>query len=165
MTKLLEVSPKVIDAEQDETIRVPVNYDWTVEEAALAGNYKSIHADVNSRNFPRIGKGIVERDLVVVHLGVDTDIEVMNAKLKDRNRKHATIWELLALGERFPEKQCDFIIRAYGSVCQGDMYVHEKRVKAPMSPGLGTNAGDRYVSLSWAEAKVSHHIRILVLAA
>lgn len=108
---------------------VTVDYELSTEEMVAAGNYDDTGC-FNEKNFPpecnpslflRKGGGVVKLDLKLVHLmqqkyrAVNT--EEVEVYLEERDLRAATFEELLAFGTKYPEKQREFPIVAFGSSC------------------------------------------------
>jgi hypothetical protein len=104
---------------EDGRYQITVDYSRTLEEMIAAGKYDWVHPDITSSNFPidQSKSGSTENlEAVIVHLDKyvkDTEIVL---KLMDKNGlRPATLPELLALGEQYPEFQRKYWIYALGS--------------------------------------------------
>lgn len=69
------------------------------------GHYNHTNPDINDRNFPLQGEGEVPLDLILVHFNRDITSKDAIAELKQMGLRPATLPELLALGEKYPEEQ------------------------------------------------------------
>ena len=92
------------------------DYSRWLPEMIKAGKYDYFPAQINSINFPlQRGVGIVSFQLVLAHFDKEMDSERALRELDKIGLRAATLSELLALGESFPELQRKFEIVTLGS--------------------------------------------------
>lgn len=131
----------------DPVMEYPVTVDHgkTIEEMVAAGQYRKVHEDINSRNFPIRNDGKVERcRLEIVHFNCATTIGAVDYYLDLRIMRPATLAELLAFGAAYPEIRPVFPIIAVGSIWDGyGTWI----VPHLDSGGLGTGCGNS----KWSE--------------
>lgn len=137
-----------------------IDYDRALRESVRAGRYDYVDPYVTPANFPAKEHGSREVRLALAELG-----EVMTtAEVFERHRalglRRATIVELLALGEAFPNLQREFPIIAFGSSCvdgpEGSASVPALRSKPD---------GRRELYLDWTEYRWDGACRILGIVA
>lgn len=120
---------------------VTVDYSRSLKEMIAAGKYDWINDDITDKHFP-MAKGKAELNLELVHFNKYISSDDAIAELKMRGMRPATLWELLAFGEKFPEKQREFPVIALASVWRH--FSGGRRV-----PCLWSGAGGRYLGLFW----------------
>ena len=121
---------------------VVVDYSRTLGQMIEAGHYNYADKSITPKNFPLTGEGQVELDLCLVHFNRDITSEAAMKELEKMGMRPATLPELLALGEKYPEEQRQYPMIALGSVWRsphGDRSV----------PCLGGWRGGRLLSLRW----------------
>jgi hypothetical protein len=91
--------------------KVTVDYNLTLEQMIAAGKYDW----ATDERFPVLGKGKVERELVLVHLNKVASTDEVLAEIDRRGLKSAEIEDLLVLGAVKPELQRRFSIMELGS--------------------------------------------------
>jgi len=122
-----------------------VDYDMSLDEMIVAGNYDWKNDDLNAKRFPIIGKGKVEFEDTIFHLDRNISSEDAVKEIIAADPKNP--WEpgktenILAYGAKNPEEQRKFPIVGLGSVGEvfGDRYV----------PGLGRDGSKRRLYLLW----------------
>ena len=97
-------------------LRISVNYGRSLDEMKKAGNYDWMNDDITAERFPIKGEGIKELVPELIHFNRSISSDNALADLDKMGLRPATIEELLALGETFPEMQRKFPIIALGSV-------------------------------------------------
>ena len=97
------------------TYVVPVNYDRSVADGIAAGKYDWVNSDITQEHFPPTRSGIVQVGIHLVHFGRNTTTDEVERELDKRGLRSAESPELLALGEKHPNLQCEFPIVALGS--------------------------------------------------
>ncbi len=122
-------------------LRISVNYGRSLDEMKKAGNYDWMNDDITAERFPIKGEGIKELVPELIHFNRSISSDNALAELDKMGLRPATIEELLAFGETFPEMQCKFPIIALGSVCR---VVGNRRV-----PYLDEDASERNLDLLW----------------
>ena len=114
--------------EPNEVFRLMVDYDKSLEEMIAAGKDSPSpdgnYSYFNEERFPKNAKGNVEVDLELIHFkeGFFTipkeDFKKISVALQGRGLRPATLPELLALGEQYPNLQLKYPIVALGSICE-----------------------------------------------
>lgn len=132
---------------------VIINYGRSVEDGIKAGKYDWSNEDITSSHFPSEEAGTKEVSINLIHFGRDreTTDEVIS-KLDKTGMRPATLKELLAFSEKYPDIQREFSIIALGSIWRipsGD------RRCAYLSRG----GSKRYLSLSWLGCRWSGDYR------
>lgn len=121
---------------------VTVDYSRTLEAMIAAGNYNYANESIIPRNFPLTGEGQVELDLCLVHFNRDITSEEAIKELEKMGMRPATLPELLALGEKYPEEQRQHPIIALGNVWR--LPDGSRRV-----PSLDRWRDERWLILGW----------------
>ncbi len=112
--------------ENDEVLNVTVDYDRSVASGIKAGKYDWSNSDITDDHYPNSGSGKSDVEIILVHYGKDMSTKNVLKDFDKRNLRPATLQELLAIGEQFPDKQREFPIIALGSVwrnSRGNRYV------------------------------------------
>jgi len=131
----------LLPSQRENTYTVTVDYGRTVEEMVEVGQYDWSNDNITSRNFPlpsEKGEENVEVEIIYFDRSISSEDAV--AEMTKRGLRPATLAELLALGEQYPELQREAPIVALGSVWQdrgGDRGV-------PCLDGFGR---ERYLAL------------------
>lgn len=121
--------------DDDEILTVTVDYDRSVASGIEAGKYNWSNSNITDDHFPNAGSGKSDVEVIIVNYGKDMSTKNVFKDLDKRNLRPATLQELLAISEQYPDKQRDFPIIALGSVWQspsGDRNV-------PCLDGIGSN--------------------------
>lgn len=137
---------------------VTVDYSRTLEDMIAAGHYNYVNERIIPRNFPLTGEGQVELDLCLVHFNRDITSEEAIKELEKMGMRPATLPELLALGEKYPEEQRQHPIIALGNVWRcpfGHRHV----------PFLARWRDKRKLRLSWFDGSWSASCRFLAVRA
>ncbi|MFZ3213094.1 MAG: hypothetical protein WA188_16445 [Terriglobales bacterium] len=125
-----------------DTFPVAVNYDLSVEEAILAGDYQAVHKDITSKNFPSTRKGQAELEIMLVRFDDRMTSEGVVSKLDEEGLRAAELPEFLAFGAKYPDVQRKFSVVGLGSVWQD-------RKGFRNVPCLYTASEGRYLDLHW----------------
>jgi hypothetical protein len=99
-------------------LRIVVDYSKSLAEMISAGKYDWVNSDITSKRFPVKGQGRVELNAEFVYYGKLMSSDDIVKDVKERSLRPATLSELLAFGETYPDKQREFPIVALGSVWQ-----------------------------------------------
>jgi hypothetical protein len=101
------------------------------------------------------GKGKVDVNLELVHFNKRINSDDAIAELKRQGLRPATLWELLAFGSAYKEKQREFPIVALGSIWRdlGDRH----------APCLWSNSDERYLYLYWYDDEWYGYCRFAVV--
>ena len=125
----------------------------TLGQMIAAGCYDWKNEDINSKNFKIKGTGKVELEAQFIHFGKDMSSKAVLAELDRMNLRPGRIEELLAVGEKYPEKQLEFPIVELGSVAgvRGDRLVAY----------LDRNDRKRNLNLNWFDNDWNANYRFL----
>lgn len=100
-------------------IQVLVDYGRSVEDAVMAGKYNWTNENITSKNFPTEQSGKTETIIKLVHFNKVMSTDAVLRAFDEQNLRPATLPELLAIGEQYPELQREFPIVELGSVWVG----------------------------------------------
>lgn len=125
--------------------RLTVNYDRSVEDGIRAGKYDSVDSRITSGNFPATQKGIAEITVEFIHFGRVVSTDDVLREFDQRCLRPATLPELLAFGEKYPDVQREFPIIAFSSVI-------ENWLAGYGIPCLGRHDAKRSLFLRWFES-------------
>ena len=95
-----------------------INYTRTIEDGVKAGKYDWANSDITTNHFPSKETGTKEVSIELIHFGQDKTTDEVLSELDKKGLRPATLKELLALGEKHPDLQREFLIVAFGSVWQ-----------------------------------------------
>jgi hypothetical protein len=143
-----------------------VDYGKSIEDSVRAGRYDWVNRDVTSANFPsdEAGHGMIS--VVLVPFSPQASLEYVLHLQAEAGQRPATLKELLAFGETYPEVQKKLPIIALGSsadLMQTIFYpVHQDEMMMPITtdytrkiervfPFLGGGLFGRKVNLEWLE--------------
>jgi len=104
-----------------EKINLVVDYDRSVENGIKAGKYDWSDAsttEITTSHFPSEETGTNEISMELVHFGQGKTVNEVLSELDKMIMRSATLKELLAMGEKFPDLQRESPIIALGSVWQ-----------------------------------------------
>ena len=113
------IDKKEDDQSKKDEINLVVDYSRTVQEMINAGNYGWTNNDIMEKHFP------LPTELNGKQVSVSTKLFHFNRSISSKNAiaemdkagyRPATLTELLALGEAYPELQKEFPIVAFGSI-------------------------------------------------
>ena len=138
----------------EEGIILNVNYSRTLKEMIIAGNYDWINGDIKEKNFPLptelLGKKITASNKLF-HFNRSISSENAISEMNKAGYRPATLAELLALGEAYPEQQKEFPIVALGSIwCR-------------TVPGFGFVDFERRLGLAWFGIGWEYNYRFLAV--
>lgn len=137
------------------TYPVAVNYDLSLAGMIRAGRYDWVNSDITGEHFPVNGVDTKEVVFELVHFNQDMSSDDVLRKLDKRGMRPATIEELLAFGEKYPELQRQFPIVALGSVW--------RRLDDRDVPYLYRYGSERDLHLYWFEDRWSGNFRFLAV--
>ena len=89
-----------------------IDYDRLVEDGIKAGKYDWKNDDIMSKNFPSQETGTREATVELFRYGKDMSTDEVLAELDKQGYRPATLKELLAIGEKHPDLQKEFLIFA-----------------------------------------------------
>ena len=133
---------KPLGAHTTITYPMLIDYDRLVEDGIKAGKYDWKNDDIMSKNFPSQETGTREATVELFRYGKDMSTDEVLAELDKQGYRPATLKELLAIGEKHPDLQKEFLIFALGSVWQSP------RVDRGC-PYLGRGGSLRSLGLGW----------------
>ena len=107
----------LVKAELKTRTRFPVTVDYTkpLDAMITAGNYDYRNDNITTENFPVTGNGTVECEVILVHFDRSIKSEAAITEMEQLDLRPATLTELLAFGETYPEIQREFPIICLGS--------------------------------------------------
>lgn len=100
---------------EDEIITVFVDFSRSVAEGLAAGRYDEVGVNLTDENFPATGTGQSHVQLILRHYEEALVDSVVMEQLSSTNIQPATLQELLAIGEQYPDRQLSYCIAALGS--------------------------------------------------
>ena len=95
-----------------------VDYERSVEKSIYAGRYDWANAQVTSVNFPSNESGIKAQSFRLIRIGQYDILERLVTDQSRQGSRPATLKELLAFAENYPNLQKDYVIVALGSSCK-----------------------------------------------
>lgn len=98
------------------TYNIMVDYTRSLTEMIKAGKYDWVNDDIDSKHLSLKGKGKHELSATLFHFDRYIKSDDAIAKMDKQGYRPAAIEELLALGEKYPDLQREFLIVALGSV-------------------------------------------------
>jgi hypothetical protein len=115
---LFERSIAMAEKQLSSSFPITVDYAKSLAEMIAAGKYPYWNECITAENFPIMGEGSVNTEIVLVHFYRD-NIEADDAvkELEQMGLRPATLPELLAFGAQYPDAQRESPIIALGSVC------------------------------------------------
>jgi len=112
----IEVVTKVIGFVV-RTMTVMVDETKTVDELVKACKFDWVNGDINSVNFPNPAGGTTgDQELALFHFDKTMSSNGVSADMEREGCEPATIWDLLALAQKEPDLQRQFLIVALKSV-------------------------------------------------
>lgn len=131
-----------------------VDYGKTIEQMIKMDEYDGyVDPNITTRNYPIVGRGVVQRKALLVHFGKNMSDEAFNAWCTANNKVRATALEILAFGAAYKLLQCEFpIVSGQTAQIRGNRYV----------VCLYRHDGRRDVGLSWTGHEWSGICRFLV---
>ena len=97
-------------------LRIVVDYSRSLAEMISAGKYDWVNSDITADHFPIKGSGKAELNPEIIHYGKYMSSDDIVRDLDQRGLRPATLAELLAYGEKYPDEQRKYPIVALGSV-------------------------------------------------
>jgi hypothetical protein len=92
-----------------------VDYGRSVEDSLHAGSYNWVYYQVNATNFPSAESGQAPLSAVLVDVASADAVNRIISAQANAGRRPATLKELLAFGEAYPEIQAKLPVIALGS--------------------------------------------------
>jgi hypothetical protein len=92
-----------------------VDYSRSVEDSLRAGQYAWTHYQLTSSNFPSATAGSQALSVVLVRFSVEANLDFVLGAQTGAGLRPASLKELLAFGEAYPEVQKDLPLLALGS--------------------------------------------------
>lgn len=142
-----------------QSYQLEVDYSLTLEQMIAAGNYSWCHNEIKNDNFPFPSEKQGKRESIKVDLYVPAQVmsskEIILAMEKIGGRP-ATLFELLAFGSAYPNKQHRFSIVALGSVVESLKFF-------PSVPFLSSGESWRGVNLVVATDTFPANFRFLMV--
>ncbi len=129
-----------------------INYSRSVEDGVKAGKYDWSNSDITSSHFSSDEVGTKEVSIELIHFGRNMETNEVLSELDKMELRPATLKELLAFGEKYPNLQRKFPIIALGSVWQ---YPDGNRRCAH----LGGRDSERNLNLRWLVRRWNDHCR------
>lgn len=128
---------------------VKVNYNLSVEQAVKLGHYHFSDEHFVRQNFYTKKKGTKDVVIRLVQFPRMVTTKYARSELKEMGYRPCTLHELLAFGEKFPQKQLEFPIVALGSVWKDD---GDEIFPYLYSDGRSRNLGPACPWVGWASA-------------
>lgn len=141
---------------ENQVFSVTVDHDLPLSEMIDAGKYDFANNDINDYNFPKEDEGKADLDLVLLHFNREIVSEEAIAEMKKMGMRPATLLELLAFGEKYPEEQRRYRIIALGNVWQSGYVLRHV-------PCLDEWFGKHALDLCWFDAGWSAGCRFLAV--
>ncbi|MEK7611754.1 MAG: hypothetical protein AAB407_00160 [Patescibacteria group bacterium] len=130
---------------------VQVNYDLSVEAAVRLGRYDRVKSDIKSRNFSTKCSGLAEVAVGLIHLNRISSIYDVRDEISRMGYCPIGLYELLALGEHYPNLQREFPIVALASVWRVPGGCHVREVPYLAGDSSDRSLGLRNLEASWPE--------------
>jgi hypothetical protein len=111
------VSQGVLTATANEQYSLEVNYDRTIEDSLKAGKYGWSYYEIVTRNFPSNESGTKTIMVDLVELRANMVMENVIKEQASKGLRPATLKELLAFGEIYPDIQTKLTLLGLGSYC------------------------------------------------
>lgn len=155
ISKIVDIFAEVSQKSKDVFL-VLVDYCRSLEDMIAAGKYNDVNSDINAKHFPvaKHGKENVAVELVHFDRSIGSGDALL--ELDKMGFRPATLPELLAFGEKYPDVQLQFPIVALGSVWRG--------LRGPRRvASLWGDAGRRDLRLDWFENDWNAYCRFAVV--
>lgn len=110
-----QIAELLVSRPVSDTFALDINYTRSLETMVALGRYEYVNGDITAENFP-VGSGEASVEAVLVHLNRRASDEEVLAELQQYGLRPATMAELAAFGEQYPDQQCKYLIVALGSV-------------------------------------------------
>lgn len=91
----------------------------SLQDAIAAGKYDYANDYITAEHFKLEGEIVVDTELVLYHPDRDIESDDVVKELDQMGLRPATLQELCAFGEKYPDIQREFPVVALGSVCVG----------------------------------------------
>jgi hypothetical protein len=127
---------------KDSTYHITVDYQRSLTEMIASGHYDDKHENINEKNFPVQGTGRVKQEVFLIHFNCAMASGLVPRELDQIGYRPATLVELLAFGQKYPELQRKFPIIAIGSIWRSPE-------GNPNVPCLDEADGERFLALTW----------------
>jgi hypothetical protein len=102
-----------------ESFAVTVDYTKSIAEMIKAGKYHHVDRNIKDMDIPVNEEGKVGVEILIIDFRCRTfTLPIFQQWMDDFNLRAATLPELLALGETFPEVQKRYPIVAFGTIWQ-----------------------------------------------
>ncbi len=92
----------------------------TLKDAIKVGKYYWKDENITEKNFPTSKELFGIKDMVLFHFNENISSENASKKMDEAGYRPATLMELLTIGEKYPEIQCEFSLIALGSSAKID---------------------------------------------
>jgi hypothetical protein len=124
INQVVNLAMKSVDTVRDG-LRIVVDYSRSLAKMIEAGNYDWVHSNITDKHFPVKGSGLVGLATEIIYYGKHVSSSDIIKDLDSRGLRPATLAELAAFGEIYPDKQREFSIAALGSVWHRDDNGHD----------------------------------------
>lgn len=98
-----------------QTVKVLVDYGRSVSDGITAGKYDWVEDSITEKNIPTTQSDKAELEIQLLYFGKYMNTELVFVEMEKQNLRPATLQELLAIGEKYPEIQREFPVVALGS--------------------------------------------------
>lgn len=115
ISKIVDIFVEVSQKAKD-IFRVLVDYYRSLEDMIAAGKYDYANPDINAKHFPVAKHGKEDVAVELVHFDRNISSDEAIPELDKMGFRPATLPELLAFGEKYPDVQRRFPVVALGSV-------------------------------------------------
>jgi len=139
-----------------DKFRVTVDFGKTLSQLVSDGQYGWVAPDINDKLFQISGSGVVQTNLVLVHLNRSASTQEVLDEIGKNNLVPASIEHLLAFGAIFSNEQIRYPIVALGSVAR----ITDGRL---IVASLWRKGGQRILRRGWFENDWPSHIRFLAV--
>lgn len=95
---------------------VTVDYSTPLETMVAEGKYDYVNPNITVANFPITGTGVVEEEIILVHLDRDISSDDAVRELHEMGLEPARIEHATAFGAKYPDVQREYPIVFLGSV-------------------------------------------------
>ena len=149
LAKVMREALVPVDEKKDDVYPITINYDLSLAEMIVAGQYGWVNDDITADHFPIQGEGQVEVGVELVHFNRSMESDDVLKEMDKAGLRPATLAELLAFGAKYPKKQKEFPIIALGSVWQ-DLFGY-RSVPALWSDGVRRDLALDCFEFRWSE--------------
>ena len=111
------ISQQVLSSFTDRDYSLNVHYDGTIEDSLKAGKYNWTYFEISAKNFASKESGTKLIQAALVQLNTYTTAQAMVKEQATAGLRPATLKELLAFGETYPEVQTKISVIGLGSFC------------------------------------------------